>query len=752
MKIQDSWRSKLTLGICCLWLVCCSFGQSADGKVSNKKDTRVDPTHWGNVEGRIYDATTGAPIVGATVSGYTEDGFLDKGRSVGKTEALGRYRLQLILGRISHNFDVGRALMSSAIGILMGTATNTTKRLDVSRVGLQVKANGYKPFEGVVTARYVVAEKFTIYMQPVLLMPDNTDGSSVAATGWNAIRIVQVSASPDIAQKGQTVTVSATLKLFTKEVSKNTEVCAFSSLWKGSKKLKRVAEPNDQGEVTFSTEYKVSGKEKQSANRVLFAVTKSDLDFDRENSIRNAVIQITRTKEDEDAAKIRLSVISAMREEHYDEALSICSTLAQDNQAQDFDVKLYADLASRQGKYEETISPLNRLWLSSPRDLVLLESYAESLDRAKKDSDLIATLSTIIKGVKSKDLKKKATSGTLAYLGNAYVRTGDLESAAKLNEALLDVENSGLDESVIGFRGKLRLAQVERDHKADPSSVAALADYGRALLDLGRIDEAIPKLSDAVQLDSGRIDYQKDLAWAVLQMHGKDKAPEVDLQKAADSALSKLNVGDKKQRSKDFSSWNQYGILLFALADQQESAGDPKAAETFEKSIEALREALSLGRVGAKVNPGVFGGYQYGYWSGREVNISGFAYPQANSTFLLLDALKRLKKSKDDRIALFNASTALFDLGQTKLSKAYLERFTKLDPQFADGGFLQALIAHRQGDDETAIQLLSSVIAIAPNHPRANLVMADILVESGDMPSSSASLAAHAKYYGDIKR
>ena len=74
------------------WAICVGMGLAvavlaADGqdKSLDKPDSRVEPTSWGNVVGRVYDAVTGAPIEGADVSGYTDDGFLDKGRSAGKT-------------------------------------------------------------------------------------------------------------------------------------------------------------------------------------------------------------------------------------------------------------------------------------------------------------------------------------------------------------------------------------------------------------------------------------------------------------------------------------------------------------------------------------------------------------------------------------------------------------------------------------------------------------------------------------------
>jgi tetratricopeptide (TPR) repeat protein len=731
-------------------LACLSYGQQ--DKPLDKKDTRVEPTSWGNVVGRVYDAVTGAPIVGAEVSGYTDDGFLDKGRSVGKTENLGKYKVQLILGRISSNFDVGRALLSSPVGMLFGSATNTTKRLDVSRVALKVTASGYKPFSGVVTARIVDAGKFEIGMQPILLMPDKSEGQSVAAAGWSAIRFVRTDASPSLAEKGQTVRFSATLKLFTKEVAKTVEVRAFCDLWKGGRKLKREGEPNADGEVAFTGEYKVSGKEKQSANPVYFAIAKADVDFDTDKAVQATLIQIGRNEEDKACAGQRTNVLASIEGERFNEAFDAIAPLAKAANAQLFDIQVFTNLARRQGKDAEAVEPLSRLWQSDPKQLDVLERYAEALNSTKKDDELDATVSQVIKGVKPKDLGKKVTPATLAYLGFAKLRKADIEGAAKVNENLLEVPLSGISQQVIEFRGALRLAEVERDHKADPTSPSALADYGRALLDLGRIEEATTKLADAAKADPARVDIQKDLAWAALQMRGGAEKPPTDLAKAVEGAKAALNLEKGKQKSKDFSAWNQYAILLFALANEQQKAGSAEADATFDLSISALREALSLGRVGAKRNPGCFAGFQHGYVSGSEVAISGFAYPQANSSFLMLESLKRLRKSPTDLIGLFNASSALFDLGQNELAKAYLAKFEALAPDDPEGKFLHSLIAHADDNDDAAVEFLRAVLAAAPNHPRANLVLADLMVESGDVPSSSACLAAYAKYYGDTRK
>ena len=38
------------------------------------------------------------------------------------------------------------------------------------------------------------------------------------------------------------------------------------------------------------------------------------------------------------------------------------------------------------------------------------------------------------------------------------------------------------------------------------------------------------------------------------------------------------------------------------------------------------------------------------------------------------------------------------------------------------------------------------------NHPRANLVLAEVLTEQGDTVAAAEKLAMHARFYGDVQR
>jgi len=712
----------------------------------DKKDTRVEPTTWGAVNGRVYDAITGAPIKGAHVSVCTDDGFIEKGRSVDDTDDLGGYRAQTVLGRVSSNLDVGRALLSSGIGLLFGSATNKTKRFDVSRVGLQITAPGYKPFEGVVVARWQDAGSFSIGLQPILLVPEGQPGVAVSATGWAAVRIESATAMPTVAKKGMKVSLIANVRAFGKNPARNVEVSAVSPLWKGFRTMKLSPAETEDGSIAFQTDYTVSGKEKMTAAPVYFVITKSVLDYNSERATSFAMVQFE-APAGEDQSALRTSALDSYQRNNLSEAVSKLKTITASSQASHLDYALLADAAESMSDYSVAADAWRHLFTDREGDDRRdYEGYAKSLYNLKEYDQVESMVASTLKTKRSEKWPEIVTGNTVGYLGLSYVKLGELDAAAKLNEDLLDWPMSGLYQIVIEFRGALRLAQVEAANAAHPNSAAALADYGRALMDLGRYEEAAAKLKESLDLDGSQIAIRRDLTWAALQMQGR-KLKSSDLATAVSEAKQGLNLDGGKQRSKDFFSWNQYAILLFALSEEKRAASDSTADATRDEAISALREALSLGRVGAQKDAGAFS-YRYGYMTGSEVAISGFAYPQANASFVLLDSLKHLRRDPNDYLAEFNLSSSLLDLGQTTMAEAHLEKLIQTHPEFVEAKFLSGLALLKAGQDTEAQKTLLDVLLANPRHPRAHLLLADILAGQGDVAGSAEQLALHAQYYG----
>lgn len=710
---------------------------------ADKKDTRVEPTSWGPAFGRVYDTKTGGPVAGATVSVETETGFVDKGRSVGVTDAFGGYKAEAILGRISSNFDIGRALLSSPLGLLFGGGTNTTKRIDVAQLCIRVTAPGYKPFEGVVAARNADAGRFRLDMEPILLVPEQDNGISFSATHWSAMRVVGVTVTPSVAKKGDKVKIQATVSYFGKDPGKNVELMAYCGYWGKDRKMGVSKDKPQAGQLLFDYEYKVSGKEKTKAEPVFIWISKSNLDWTGDDGEHDAVIQLSFDAKDDGNIAIRQEGLAHLEAKEHQKVVQCFKQLGSDPSANLFDLVTLADSAEKVGDYSTAADA----WKRMTKDTAYATDQAARVMYLAKE---YASVSDLVKPVltknKEKDWPKKVPAGAVGYYGLSLLKLNQIEDASKLNESLLNWPLSGLEESVIDFRGALRLAEVEAAIAKEPRSSNALADYGRALLDLGRYEEAISKLQASLEVNPEQPAVKRDLAWAALQF-GKATTVQVPLTTAVEEAKAQLNLGDKKQRSKDFFAWNQYAVLLYALAREKSAASDPTAVETMKEAIDALQEALSLGRVGAKSNGGRYN-YFYGYVSGSQVAISGFAYPEANASFALLMSIRRLQAKPDDALAMFCQAAALIDLNQLTLADRALQQYLSVRPSDPEAHFLAALIALRVEDNEAAKTQLQTVIDANGMHPRANLYMGHILAEEGDVAGAAERQAAHMKTYG----
>jgi tetratricopeptide (TPR) repeat protein len=712
-------------------------------------DTRVEPTTWGTVIGRIYDARTGFPLKSAEISIEAEEGFLKKGKSTAVTDELGGYRAQAILGRVSENLDVGRALLSSGIGLLFGTATNTTRRIDVAQLNFQVKAAGYKVFEGPIPVRESIPQKFTVAMEPILMMPDGNPGESVCASQWSAVRIQSASTTPTIAKKGETVNLRTELVAFGKLPAKTVEVVAFSDLWKGAKKLKIVEGSVKPGLVSFETTYKVSGKEKDRVYPVYFEISKSTLDYDPDRSTAFALIQIGSSDSELQDSRSRLEGLENYFNRNYSAALEKLVAIAPKSQTS-FDLTLKAYSAEQLNDFDLAADALVEL---SERGGTGYENLTDSVRVFYLDKryELVEkVVSGELAKVKKKDQPKVIPANALGYYGLSLVKSSKLDLATKLNEDLLAWQLAGLDPAVIEFRGALRLAQVQAAHLANPGSSLAVADFGRALLDLGRFDEAVAKLQESLTLDPENQAVKRDLVWAALQ-YESENPPAADLNSAVEAARVALNIGKGKQESKDFASWNQYAVLLYALSERQMEQDKVLGEKTRDEAIGALRQSLAVGRKGAQRNSGAFS-YAYGYMSGSSVAISGFAYPQANASFLLLQSLKKLISDPTNYLALLNQAGALLDLGQFQLAKTAATNALKLKPESLDAQFLLGLLAAKEKSYDEAKRLVSIVADKNPIHPRANLVLVDLLTEEGDLPGAAERLAIHTNFYGNTRR
>jgi hypothetical protein len=304
----------------------------------DRKDTRVEPTTSGQVVGRVYDADTGVPIEGATVVVQQDGVFAERGPTLSRTDALGGYTCKAVLGRVSSNFDIARALLSSPLGMLLGTATNTTKRIDVARLTLRVTAAAYQPLEAPVTARRCDASMFRLEMEPILLVGEGSSGVSTAAEGWGTVRIRTVEVEPSVAKPGDRVKLRAWLTAFGEKPWRTAEVGVVSDLWRGIRKLRsRGAQPD--GSVLFEGDYGVGRNAKSRVSVAEFRITKSLLDYMPTRTDAPAIIQVAAAGEDERAAVVRREAVSEWLAGKVPSAAAKFATLSTRPAAEPFDLR-----------------------------------------------------------------------------------------------------------------------------------------------------------------------------------------------------------------------------------------------------------------------------------------------------------------------------------------------------------------------------------------------------------------------------
>jgi tetratricopeptide (TPR) repeat protein len=704
-----------------------------------KLDPRVDPTTSGKVVGRIYDVDTGYPLKGVTVRVEGEKGFVQKGPGVAETGPDGRYGLEAVIGRVRSNFDVGRALASPFIGLLFGSATNTTRRIDVTRVVLQVEAKGYRTFEGVVPARRLDAGRFEIELEPILLSRQASGEPSFVGLGWTAVRLAGVTAKPAIAKPGEPITVEATVKVGGRDAAKATEVVATSALWRGEKRLAFDEKSYRGGDATYRLEVRTNAKEKKRAEAVTVLIKRSAFDYRSDGREYRTLVQVAIEPDDAEVAQLRQQAFEEMNAGQTDEAVRKWRTLA-DRSASAFDFRMVAQGSEQLADYSTMVQVLQKVY-ESPKDrrpddfLALTRAYylAKDFERVPKIVD--ANLA----GVSPEDLPRRVPPQTMAYLGLSYLRLGALKEAEKVSEDLSKWPFAGLDPVVIEFRQSIRLSQVEAEIAKNPASPVARANLGRAYLDMGRIEEAVANLKLALDADAEQPAVRRDLAFAASRVLGADAEPN-NLDQAIQDARFALNLDAKGQVSKDFFSWNRYALL------QLQKGIDSPTPDT----LSALRESVSLGRLGADWNSGALP-YFGMYLVAGETLIAGYAYPEAGASFNLYRSMQKLAIDPQNPYARFDRAAALLDLNQLRLAQTAIKAYRDVRPDDADGMFLEGLWLAKRNRTEQAKEMLQKVLKVNPRHPRANLILAEIYTEDGDAAGAAERLAAHAKWYGDFR-
>jgi tetratricopeptide (TPR) repeat protein len=720
-------------------------------KDDKKKDGSVEPTSWGTVVGRVYEANTGRPITGAVISVQEDGSFASTGHTTAKTNAGGRYQCEAMLGRVSSNVDVGRLLSTGLLGIMGGGAENKTKRVDITRLNMRITRDGFKTFEGVVLCRKADPEEFAVTMDPVLLAETSSPEISASVSGWGNVRVKEVSIDPPILHPGDKVTV--TVRVATPPVArgKETKVSCVSNLWHLRELKNESKAPSTTDEVTFIGKFDVPKKAKAFVGLLTGGVMETPYDIVERTGAKIALLQVVTTDAEERLAVRRAEAVKHLLEDENAEGAAILKQITAAPEANEWDYQQLAHTSRLLHDSATETAALKHLVDVAPEKerMTAVASHAHALVSAGEGSRVISDYAPMVDTIKVKDRQEKVPVPLMVALGEAQIQAGNLQQARAISGELLKWEHAAVNSSVAEFRTKLRIAEAQEKVKASPGNAQACAEYGRTLMDAGRWEEAIEQLRTSIASSADSPAVHRDLVYASLHAKGAATTSSKNLDEALAAASSAVEIteGKKVVKSKDFFSWHSLAVLLYVKAQSQRASQDGEAAATVKKCQDALKEALRCGRTAATRNGGNYN-YLFGYTSPSIVAISGFAYPEANSDFVMLESLKALERNQGDYLAHFNLGTALIDLAQTELADEPVRKALELQPAFVDAKYARSLICLQRGERDTATALLKEVVKFNPWHPHAYLTLAKIYTEDGDPSAAASCLAAHGKIYG----
>ncbi len=766
--------------IAALVVVSCLFVRPS--WAGERRDAAVATTDWGSAVGRVYDAVTGVPIEGARVVVQEGGMFAQEGRTLGTTDKVGRYDCRAPLGRISTKYSAA-GVLGGALGLggLLGPASTTTRRIDATQLNLRVTKDGYHPFEGVVRCRRCDTDGFWVGLEPVLLTPAGSPEVSTSADGWGGLRILEVKVEPAIAHPREKVKVTARVqapaaaaskekasfldRLFGGGARSQLELAMYSSIWRRGKGLALVGE--EAGVLNFAGEIGLPKSVSSPSVYITVAVERSPVEIVSGQGIKEVLLQVIAKDADTKAAELRLSAAGLEEQEDNSGAVAALKELCARPDAglddllwlawasenvhdQDAAVKALKQAIQQIPEGQRSVVMLGQEMRVDQARWQLLARYAAALLKNGQAEAMLTEVLPEVEKVPEKERPKQVPASVMVAIGSAYLDTGKLSEAQAVRDGLNKWPAEAIPTEARTFRHKLRMAMSEKAVTDDPGNAQAWADWGRALVDEGRWEEAVVKLQTALQHDPSMLAVQRDLAYALLHLKGREQSVDQQLDEAIAAAEKQVGGTPSVPESKSFYDWHTLGLLRYRKACQQHAQADPAEAGTLEASEHALVQAVKYGRAGADVQEYVAFTTEASY-STQEVSIAGFAYPEATCDYLVLDSLEALRQNRDDYLAWFTLATALLGLDQPESAAGGLAECLRLKPDFPEAKYAQAMLALQQGKTDESERLLREVLEANPRHPFANQKLAELYAEDGDTVAAASCLAAHAVVYGGAR-
>lgn len=719
----------------------------ADESVLPKLNTNIEPTNMGRITGYVYDALTGQPVKDAVVTVRHQGAFAEKGDTVDKTSESGKYECKGLIGRKSESINALGALSAILIGTSPVSTGKKTYRIDITSMPIRVSSEGYHAFEGIVQCRYRNPEGFRLGMQPILLMPTEKSEVSTAADTWGNAGLLSVVLSEPLVQPKKKVTLTAQIKMPSMEKGTDLKVISTCSLWK-SRELKRNKDSVATDSVVYRTEFDAPKGDQLRVIPIEVRITECSYDLFPGGEARTVLLQVSPATDDSHlqerntAQKLRGSGDNTGAQE-------ILMRLCSNSQANLEDLRALAEVSDAISDFPTAATAWEKsvALVDDKARMSAMAAHARSLAQSGQYDAVVAQYAPVLEKVKPDKRPREIPLAMMVALGDSYIAMGRLEEADKLSREMIRWSGADAEPDVATFRDSLAEAQSSLAVEESPANPAAWADFGRALINQRRWEEAAVKLAKSLELDPNQPAVRSDLSYAML--HVGDRASETaSLDEAIASAREATVIlkGKKEQRSKDFFAWHTLGMLLYEKYCGQRSASDEASAETMVECWNALAQGLICSRQGKDSRDDRYWTMAGGFSSTTQ-SIEGFAYAEADSDFSILQSLRWLNQNPDDYLAHYQLAKSLYDLGRSDLAQAAVDQCGQLKSDFVDGLYLSALIA-RDRDVVKAKALLAEVVKANPRHPKANLTLSEILTEEGDTIGAAECLARHASFYG----
>lgn len=701
----------------------------------------VEPTHDGKVSGRVYDAENGEPIPNAAISLDDGGAFSDSGKSTAITDQTGKYTAISRIGRVSTSFNFGRAINSSIIGLLTGSANDTTKRIDISRLNIRVICPGYKKFEGIVPANNIDSNGFIIEMCPILLIKEAATNLSIAAPDWGTAGISQCSINPSIARPGSEVKITVKVKCPQAAIDKKTSLQLYSIAFAN----KTISKPQyTDGTATFEVNYKISSKLKSGAELAYFQIQGFSADYISGAKEATSLFQVVRTDEEEQLAIKREQAFKLKQENSNVEAAAVLKDICQSKEATLRDYLVLAQLSESINDFKTAVYAWSAAATMTPEKthIYTLSSKASAMLHSGDYDEIISECAPIIEKIKPRERVARIPASLMTSVGQAYLKNNDIQKAEDISEQLANWDEAALNESAIAFISEVNEKKLQKAVQIDNAPAQAWTDYGRFLMNNGRYEEALKPLKKAAELDPQLSALHSDIQFCVSRLLGENNNENENLDDLLESANQRL--GDKRE-SRDFYSWHSYAMLM--LRKSYKSRPDISSLPDFSKCKQTLVSALLCGRSSEKsitlsANCGTFG-----YYGSSVTGLEGFGYSEANTDFLILRSLRILSSDPGNRLAHMNLLVSFIELSEIDLAEAALGTCKQLGLFNDELLYAEALINNKRGNKAAALSLLEKLIEMNPRHKNGLTRIGDHYAERGDPIMAARYIALRDKYY-----